>query len=144
MADSRPAAELKWVEGLQFVAQANDSGAAFIMDGSLDHGGLDTGVRPMEALLLSLAGCSAMDVISVMLKKRQDVRAFRVLVRGERAAEHPRRWTKIMIEYVFTGKNLSAEAAARSIELSETKYCGVTATLNAELTSSYILHEVEA
>ena len=144
MTDSRPNAELKWVEGLQFVAQANESGAAFIMDGSPDHGGLDTGVRPMEALLLSLAGCSAMDVISVMLKKRQDVRAFRVLVRGERAAEHPRRWTNIALEYVFTGKNLSAEAAARAIELSETKYCGVIATLNAELTSSYTLHEVEA
>jgi len=143
MTDSGPDVEVKWVEGLQFVAQANGSRAAFIMDGSSDHGGLDTGVRPMEALLLSLAGCSAMDVISVMLKKRQDVRDFAVRVRGERAAEHPRRWTKIALEYVFTGKNLSAEAAERSIELSQTKYCGVTATLNAEITSSYTLREVE-
>jgi len=140
--DQKPDVEVKWVEGLQFVAQANDSQAAFIMDGSPDHGGLDSGVRPMEALLLSLAGCSAMDVLSVMQKKRQDVRGFRVLVSGERAEEHPKRWTKIHLEYVFTGVGLSGEAAARAIELSQTKYCGVTATLNAEITSSYRLVEV--
>jgi putative redox protein len=142
MDEKRPDAEIKWIEGLQFVAQANDSQAAFIMDGAPGHCGLGTGVRPMEALLLSLAGCSAMDVISIMQKKRQDVRAFRVLVRGERAAEHPRRWVKIALEYVFTGVGLSAEAAARAIELSITKYCSVTATLNAEITTSFQLIEV--
>ncbi|MGI6375836.1 MAG: OsmC family protein [Anaerolineae bacterium] len=142
MNERQPNAQVKWIEGLQFVAQASDSHAAFVMDGSADHGGLDSGVRPMEALLLSLAGCSAMDVISVMLKKRQDVRGFRVLATGERAEEHPRRWTKIHLEYVFTGVGLSGDAAARSIELSLTKYCGVTASLNSEISSSYRLIEV--
>ncbi|MEN6479513.1 MAG: OsmC family protein [Anaerolineales bacterium] len=144
MTEEQPNVEVKWVEGLQFLAQANGSHGAFVVDGTPDLGGLGTGVRPMEALLASLASCTGMDVISVLRKKRQDVRAFRVLVRGERAQEHPRRWVKINLEYVVTGVGLSEEAVARAIELSLTKYCGVRATLNAEITSTYRLIEVNA
>lgn len=141
MTESAPNVELKWVEGLQFVGQANGSGHALIIDGDPNSGGLDTGIRPMEAMLLSLASCSAMDIVSIMKKKQQDLRSFRVEVRGTRADEHPRRWTHIELTYVFTGKDISPQAAARSIELSETKYCGAIASVNAEIVTSFRIEE---
>ncbi len=134
-------ARVTWTEGLQFVAQGERSGAAFIMDSATEHGGLGSGVRPMEALLLSLAGCTGMDVISILQKKRQRVTGFRVNVRGIRAEEHPRRYVRIELEYVVRGWNISAEAVARSIELSQTKYCSVSATLNAELVHTYRIEQ---
>jgi putative redox protein len=90
----------------------------------------------MEALLLSLAGCTGMDVISILQKKRQRVTDFRVNVRGERAPEYPRRFVRIELEFVVRGWNISEEAVRRAIELSSTKYCGVTASLNAEVVRS--------
>lgn len=130
-------AHVTWTEGLQFVAQGERSGVAFVMDSATEHNDRGSGVRPMEALLLSLAGCTGMDVISILQKKRQRVTGFRVNVRGVRAEEHPRRYVRIELEYVVRGWNISAEAVARSIELSQTKYCSVSATLNAELVHTY-------
>lgn len=130
-----------WTEGLQFVAQGERSGIAFVMDSVTEHNDRGSGVRPMEALLLSLAGCTGMDVISILQKKRQRVTGFRVNVRGIRAEEHPRRYVRIELEYVVRGWNISAEAVARSIELSQTKYCSVSATLNAELVHTYRIEQ---
>jgi len=144
VSDTQPAVEVKWVEGMQFVAQANASQSAFVIDGSTDSGGFGTGVRPMEALLASLAACSAMDLVVVMRKKRLDLRSLRVLVTGERAEEHPRRWTKVHLEYVVSGVGLTDEAIARAIDLSLNRYCSVAASLSAEITSSYRLTEVSS
>jgi len=130
-------AEVTWVEGLQFVARGETSGAAFVLDGSPEHGGIDSGVRPMETLLISLAGCTAMDVVSILRKKRQRVTGLRVLVRGHCAPEFPRRYQRIEIEFRVRGRDISEKALARSIELSQTRYCGVTASLNAEITHTY-------
>jgi putative redox protein len=132
---------LKWVEGLQFLAHGGVTDSWLIMDGKKEFGGLESGVRPMEALLLSLAGCTGMDVISVLQKKRQKITAFTVNVRGERADEHPRRYVRIELEYVVRGVDVSEAAVARSIELSQNKYCGVTASLNSEITHTYRIEE---
>lgn len=85
---------------------------------------------PMELLLQSMVGCTAMDVISILKKKRQDVTGFEVNVSAERAPEHPRKYTAITLEYVVTGNGVDPAAVARSIELSETRYCSVMATFH--------------
>lgn len=95
-----------------------------------DSGGDNDGFRPMELILLGLAGCTAMDVISILQKKRQDVTDFEVkVVKAERSAEHPKVFTHIVLEYVVTGHNVDYEAAARAVELSSTKYCSVEGML---------------
>ncbi len=141
MADDVYTGQVTWVEGLQFVARAGASGHAIVLDGVAEHGGLESGTRPMEALLLSLGGCTGMDVISVLLKKRQQVTGFRVNVKGIRAEEHPRRYVRIELEYVVRGRNVSPQAVERAIELSQTKYCGVTASLNSEIVHAYRIEE---
>src|ERR687893_2445169 len=102
---------------------------------------------PMELLLLALGGCTAVDVISILKKKRERVTDYRVEVRGERRAEHPRAYTRIEVRHVVRGHKVSERAVASAIELSETKYCSVAATLRpgVELVSSYeIVEESEA
>ena len=135
--DGEYRAEAVWVQGLQFVGRAEGSESAFVLDGLRDHGGLESGVRPMEALLISLASCTGLDVISILQKKRQRVTAFQVQVTGVRADEHPRRYVRIELAFIVRGWDVDEAAVARSIELSQTKYCGVTASLSCEVTSRY-------
>lgn len=137
-------ARVTWTEGLEFVGRGGVSGASFVLDGAPEHGGLGSAVRPMEALLISLAGCTGMDVISILRKKRQRVTDFHVNVRGFRAKEHPKRFLRIELEYVVGGEDVSEEAIARSIELSRTRYCGVTATLNCEIGHTFRLEQGQA
>lgn len=97
---------------------------------SVESGGDNDGFSPMELLLVGLAGCTAMDVISILEKKRQEVTGFEVRVAGERAQDHPRVFTHIVIEYVVTGRSVDRAAVERAVELSETKYCSAQAMLN--------------
>ncbi len=142
--DAQVNAQLTWIEGLQFVGRGGASGVAVVLDGAPEHGGLGSGVRPMEALLLSVAGCTGMDVISILLKKRQRVTGLRLNLQGIRAEEHPKRYTRIEIEYVVRGWHVSPEAVERAIELSRTKYCSVIATLNCDLVTTYRIEEEQA
>jgi putative redox protein len=130
-------ANITWIEGMQFVARS-DSGHAIVIDSKADDGGFGSGPGPMEVLLMGLLGCTAMDVISILKKKRQPVTGLKVLATGERASEHPKRYTKIHLEYVATGE-VDPAALARAIELSEEKYCSAIATLRGapEITNSY-------
>ncbi len=101
---------------------------------------------PMELLLISLGSCTAVDVISILRKKRERVTDYRVEVRGERRAEHPRAYTRIELRHIVRGHGVSEKAVASAIELSETKYCSVAATLRpgVELLTSYeIIEETE-
>ncbi|MGQ9489218.1 MAG: OsmC family protein [Anaerolineae bacterium] len=130
-------ANITWVQNMQFVA-SSDSGHAIVMDSSPDVGGHDSAAQPMEVLLMGLLGCTAMDVISILKKKRQPVQGFKIFATGERSAEHPKKYTKIHLEYVAYG-DVDPKALARAIELSETTYCGAIATVRgvAEVTYSY-------
>jgi putative redox protein len=136
-------AQLRWTDGLQFIGRAGNEqgghGPAVVLD-SHDGG---SGASPMELLLMGLGGCTAMDVISILQKKRVYVTGFEINLSGERAEEHPRRYTDIHIEYVVYGKRIKPRDVERSIELSEEKYCSARASLNANLTSSYLIVEVE-
>jgi putative redox protein len=98
---------------------------------------------PMELLLVALGSCTAVDVISILKKKREQVSAYRVEVRGERRDEHPRSYKRMEVHHVVTGREISERAVAQAIELSETKYCSVAATLRpaAEIVSTFEIIE---
>lgn len=124
-------------EGMSFDGTA-DSGFSVNLGASETVGGADDGLRPMELMLISLAGCTAMDVISILRKKRQDVTHFAVDVQAERATEHPKVFTNVLLTYNVTGKAVDEAAVARSIELSLTKYCPAHAMLSQAVP---ILHQ---
>lgn len=105
----------------------------------LDSGAGAVAASPMQSLLASLGGCTAMDVISILRKMRQKVTAYEVVLDGERAEEHPRVFTSIEIVHRFTGIDLNPAMIERAIELSETRYCSVHAMLapSVKMTSRY-------
>ncbi|MGM0374085.1 MAG: OsmC family protein, partial [Chloroflexota bacterium] len=115
-------ASVHWKGNLTFTGTA-DSGFEVPLGADQAVGGEDNGFRPMEFMALSLAGCTAMDVISILQKKRQQVTAYEVKVDVDRAEEHPKVFTEARIEYHITGKEVSEQAVVRSIELSATQYC---------------------
>ena len=131
-------ANVKFVDGLQFVGEAS-SGHAIIMDGDPEFGGSDTGIRPSELLLVGIAGCSGMDVISILRKKKQEVTGFEIRVDGDKADSHPKKFTDITLKFIIKGKNMSEEAVKRAVGLSMDKYCSVKATLEgvAKIDFSY-------
>ena len=100
----------------------------------LDSGAGDTGMRPAELVPLALAGCTAMDVISILRKKRQDVRRYEVQATGTQQDAHPNAFTRIDIVHVIEGSGIDLDAVRRAIELSATRYCSVGATLSSGLT----------
>jgi len=97
----------------------------------------------MELLLIALGSCTGVDVISILEKKRQTVTDYRIEVSGERREEFPKSYTRLYVKHVVRGRGVSEAAVARAIELSETKYCSVAATLrgSAEIINSYEIVE---
>lgn len=136
-------AQVTWVgPGLRVVGEAE--GRAIVADHVLpDEEREETAPRPVQLLLIGLCGCTGMDVISILQKKRQSFSGLRVEATAERAEEHPKVYTQIHLEFVVTGEELDAEAVERSIELSQTKYCPASAMLGAvaEITTSYRIEE---
>jgi putative redox protein len=118
------------------------SGHAQVLDTNHERASAAT---PVELLLIALGSCTAVDVISILRKKREQVTSYRVEVRGERRSEHPRSFTRMEVRHIVRGRNLSEKALAQAIELSETKYCSVAATLRptVEIISSYEIIEEE-
>lgn len=98
---------------------------------------------PMELLLVALGGCTGADVIDILRKKRERVTEYRIEVHGERREEHPKSFRKIEVRHIIHGRGLSEKSVAHAIELSDTKYCSVAATLRptAEIVTSYEIHE---
>ena len=129
-------AQIKWTNGMQFVARAGNGPAVV-----LDSGEGGSGSSPMEMVLMGVAGCSAMDVIMIMEKKRAGVTGFQVNITGERAEEHPKRYTDVHIEFVLHGTGIKPKAVEQAIQLSETKYCGAMASLNADFKTTYRIVE---
>jgi len=135
--DNTSGARATWVEGMQFVATGEKSGGTFVMDGASEFGGASNSVRPLEALLGSLAGCSGMDIISILKKKRQRVTGLHINLRGIKAEEYPQRLVRIEVEYVVRGWDIAPEAVARALDLSMGKYCSVRGSLNSEVVYTY-------
>jgi putative redox protein len=120
--------------GLRFNARTR-SGHSLVVDGAEG----DAGPRPTELLLVALAGCTAMDVISILRKKRQVVEDYEVVVRGDQSPEHPAAFTEIEVMHVVRGP-VDPEAVRRAVELSATRYCAVDAALSSGV--ARIRHEI--
>jgi len=129
--------------GLRFDAEAT-SGYHVMLDSNSQSNGQGAGFSPMEMLLVGLAGCTGMDFISILRKKRQDVTGYEVQVQGIRAEEHPKVFVEISIEHLVTGHNVQPAAVERAIELSATRYCGAEAMLGkvAHIKNTYHIIEV--
>src|SRR5579884_4209714 len=130
--------EARWHSGWRFEAETS-SGFSVALDGASPH----TAVSPMEMLLAALADFTGVSVISILQKMRQEVTGYEIRVSGARAETHPRVFTEIAVEHIFSGHNLRPESVARAIELSETRYCGVSAMLSktAKISNSYQITE---
>jgi len=127
--------------GDEFFIGTSPSGHAQAIDTKGDRHAAPT---PMEMLLVSVAGCTAADVISILLKKRQDVTDYKVEITGERRDEHPKAFIAFHINHIVHGRSVSEKAVADAIELSDNKYCSVAATVRptAKITTSYEIVEV--
>ena len=136
-------ANVTWQGNLTFEGTA-DSGYKVPLGTEPEVGGNNDGFKPMELLLTGLAGCTAMDVISILKKKKQDVTDFEVKAHADRASEQPRVFTHIMIEYIVTGHHVDPVAVDRAIELSETKYCPAQAMLKKAVTIEHKVTLLEA
>ena len=121
-------ANVTWNQGMSFTGSA-ESGFKVLLGGGTDLGDANGGFRPLELMAISLAGCTAMDVISILEKKRQVVTAFEVKVQADRADQHPKIFTRAVITYMVTGRAVDETSVVRSIELSATKYCPAQAML---------------
>lgn len=124
--------------GDDFFIGVTPSGRALTIDTA--HGSAPS---PMELLLVALGSCTAVDVITILQKKREDVREYRVEVRGERRPDHPRSYSRMEVHHIVTGRNISEKSVRQAMELSDTKYCSVAATLRptAEIVSSFEIIE---
>lgn len=129
--------------GMRFDVETG-SGHHIILDASEENGGQDTGPRAMEMLLVGLAGCAGMDIISILRKKRQDVTGYEVHVHGNRVEEHPAVFVEITVEHIFTGHNIRPEAVKRAIELTEERYCAASVMLGKTATVTHTFRIVEA
>jgi len=138
-------ATVKWVDGAQFLAESG-SGHSVVMDGPPDLGGRNTGVRPMEMLLMGLGGCASFDVMSILQKSRQAVTGCRTELSAERADAVPAVFTKIHLKFIVEGKNLKDAQVKRAVELSAEKYCSASIMFEAagvEIGHSYEVQEAK-
>jgi len=137
------AARISWVDGALFVAESG-SGHTFTMDGSPDVGGRNLGARPMEVVLMGMGGCTAIDVVSMLKKQRQDIEGVEVSLVAERADDHPKVFTAVKLVYTVRGRKLNKALVERAVSLSDEKYCSATAMVrkSADITHEVVLVEV--
>ncbi len=134
---------VRWHEGMSFIAQTG-SGHLVPMDGAPEAGGHNWAARPMELLLAGAGGCTSFDVISILKKSRQDIRACEVKLTAERAEEDPKVFTQIHLHFIVTGRELKPETVERAVKLSAEKYCSASIMLGktAEMKHSFEIVEV--
>jgi len=130
--------EVVQVRGLTFVGRSN-SGHWLPMDGPADFNGSDSATRPKELLLIGLGGCTGADVASILKKMRENITNFKIDIETESATEHPKVFTKIHLTYKFWGNDLREENIKKAIDLSQDRYCSVSAMLKkaVEITHSF-------
>ncbi|KEZ52438.1 OsmC family protein [Metabacillus indicus] len=132
---------IKWNGKMSF-SGSTPSGHEVKMDASEEVGGENTGARPTELLLHAVAGCTGIDIISILQKMRLNPSAFEMDLTGTRAEDHPKRFKAIHIHYKLEG-DLPEEKVIRAIQLSKDKYCSVSQSLNAEITAEYSINGVK-
>jgi putative redox protein len=126
-----------YTTGMAFKIETG-TGHSITLDG--DH---HAGASPMELLLVSLAGCSGMSVISILQRKKEDVTGYEVCVQGVRAGDHPKVFEEITVEHIITGHHINPQSIERAIELAETRYCGVSIMLGKATNLKHSYHIIE-
>ncbi len=129
---------IKWTGNMAFSGET-PSGHPIQMDASEEVGGQNSGARPTELVLYAVAGCTGIDIISILKKMRLEPTSFQMDVKGNRAEDHPKRFTQIHIHYALEGE-LPEDKVFRAIQLSNDKYCSVSHSLNADITTSYSIN----
>lgn len=136
-------ASVKWTDGRQFVAESG-SGHSVVIDGPPDHGGRNTGPRPMELLLMGMGACASFDVLEILEKSRAEVTDCSAQVEAERADAVPAVFTKIHVHFTVTGRSLKESQVKRAVELSAEKYCSASIMLakgGVALSHSFTIEE---
>jgi putative redox protein len=137
-------ATVKWIDGVMFVGETG-SGHAVVMDGPVDHGGRNIGMRPMEMILLGLGGCSSFDVVQILQKGRNNIVNCVAEISAERVAAIPSVFSKIHLHFIVSGKDLKVSAVERAVSLSAEKYCSASIMLGkagVEMTHDFEVIEV--
>ena len=130
--------KVNWQKNLSFLAEVNNH--KIVLDASEQVGGENKGPRPKPLLMAALAGCTGMDVVSILKKMRVELDDFNVYVEGDITEEHPKQFTSIHIVYEFKGKNLPEEKLQKAVDLSDERYCGVSAMFKKAIK---ITHEIK-
>ncbi|MDA9029143.1 OsmC family protein [Candidatus Pseudothioglobus singularis] len=133
---------VNWVGGLLMVGKS-DSGHTITMDGPPESGGENLAVRPMEMLLLGVAGCTMIDVVTTLKKMRQDLSHCETKINAERATDHPKVFTNIHIQFIVKGKDLDSKKVDKAITLSAEKYCSASIMLGEMATITHDFEVVE-
>jgi putative redox protein len=132
------AVDTSWRGNMQF--DANVSGHHVMMDAMPASGGEDKGSRPKELMLAALAGCSGMDVVSILKKMRVEITALDIRIEADVTEEHPKHYEKMHVIYEFTGNNLQMDQLKKAVELSQDRYCGVSFVYKKAMEVSYEIH----
>ena len=130
---------VNWVDGMLMVGKSY-SGHSITMDGPIEIGGENLGIRPMEMLLLGVAGCTMIDVVTTLKKMRQDMTHCEIKISAERANEHPKVFTDIHIHFIIKGKDIGPKKVDKAISLSAEKYCSASIMLGK---TANITHDFE-
>ena len=130
---------VKWIDGMLMVGKS-DSGHAIVMDGPPEIGGANLGVRPMEMLLLGMAGCTMIDVVSTLEKMRENLSDCQTKVSADRGTEYPKVFTNIHVHFILRGKKLNPSKVEKAIKLSAEKYCSASIMLGK---TAVITHDFE-
>ena len=138
-------ARVSWVEDMMFTGESG-SGHTIVLDGAPENGGRNAGIRPLELMLLGLAGCTAFDVVLILQRGREPVTNCVVEVDAERAPTDPKVFTAIHLQYRLSGQGLSPQKVERAIQLSKEKYCSASIMLGqvAQITHSWTVDPREA
>lgn len=127
---------VKWIDGVSFVGES-ETGHAVVMDGAPENGGRNTGMRPMEMLLIGMGGCTSFDVVAILKKARQPIVNCVAEIDAVRAEEIPKVFTKIHVHFVVTGDNLNETQVERAVKLSAEKYCSASIMLSKSVEITY-------
>jgi len=136
-------ATVRWAGRMTFIGKAGTNHLV-PMDTTPDFDGDGSATKPLELLLIALGGCTGMDIVPLFRKMRQDVTAVELNISAERSGEHPKVYTKIDIEYVVTGRNLEEDKVKRAVDLSQERYCSVSAMLKKACPVNYTVRIVAA
>jgi putative redox protein len=137
--------ELEWTDGLKFISTTGTK-HRILLDASPEHGGKDEGARPMEVLLSALGGCTGMDLVTILKKKKRNIQNLKIKLYGERMPSHPHIFRQITMEYILWGSDIADDDVQWALNLSLDKYCSVAAMLkkSCKLNFKWRIHRDKA